>query len=396
MLETVSAAPPDPILGLSEAFQNDDRDEKINLTIGVFRDENGRTPILDCVKRAEEKLLAEESSKGYLGIDGLGVFRDEARKLTVGEAIAPEQVAVFQTPGGTGALRVAADFLSHSFSGTRIWLSNPSWPNHLAIFESSGLDCQRYSYLSDDKKSLNFEAMLDELQKNARAGDVICLHACCHNPTGVDPSPEQWQKIAEVTAKIGLLPLVDFAYHGFAAGLEEDRIGIDSLRAHHQELLVCSSYSKNFGLYSERVGAFFAICPTTDATRNVTSSIKKVVRCNYSNPPRHGGSIVGQVLADSQLKELWLTELQKMRERILGTRQAFVAAMQALECATDFSFLLDQQGMFSFSGLTPVQVDWLRSERAIYIVGSGRINVAGITPKNLAYLTESIAEATRI
>ncbi len=393
MFESVATAPPDPILGLSEAFQRDTRAAKINLTIGVYRDDDGQTPVLRTVKAAERKLLETEDSKRYLGIDGLEEFNSQARTLTLGDVVAGDCVAAFQTPGGTGAVRVACDFIAKNFPGTRIWHSQPTWPNHPAIFAAAGLEPRSFPYLSADQKSLAFDAMMDAIDREARSGDAICLHACCHNPTGIDPSEEQWREIAELTAQRGMLPLVDFAYQGFALGLEQDRVGIVELAKHHDEFIVCSSYSKNFGLYSERIGAMLAICTSSDAAERVASSVKQSVRSNYSNPPRHGGAIVATILADPALTETWKTELTAMRERIHAMRELFVSGMQGQDCGIDFSFLLEQKGMFSFSGLTPMQVDWLRKEKGIYIVGSGRINVAGITTSNVSGLAAAISEA---
>lgn len=393
MLELVPAAPPDPILGLTDAFQKDSRSGKINLTIGVYRDQTGHTPVLECVKRAEKKLWASEASKGYLGIDGLPEYNRLAAELTLGELVPAERVVAVQTPGGTGALRVASDMLSKNFAGSRIWYSTPTWPNHPSIFEAAGLQAGAYPYLAADKRSLDLEQMLSTLERDARRGDVVCLHACCHNPTGVDPTAEQWGRIAQATARRGLIPLVDFAYHGFGDGLEEDRVGLRELLKHHQELLICSSFSKNFGLYSERVGALLAVCADPALTTPVASNIKQSIRSNYSNPPRHGGAVVATILGDPELRRLWMDELEQMRSRIHAVRSEFVEAMRRIDCDTDFSFLLRQRGMFSYSGLTPMQVDWLRSEKGIYIVGSGRINVAGITPSNIEALTAAIAEA---
>lgn len=396
MFETVAAAPPDPILGLGEAFQNDPRAEKINLTIGVYRDASGRTPILKSVKQAEAKMLAEETTKGYLGIEGLGDFNRLATELTLGGLVPSNRIATVQTPGGTGALKVAADFLAKNFQQARVWCSNPTWPNHFSVFEVAGLGTKVYPYLAADKRSLDIPALLETLEREAKAGDAICLHACCHNPTGIDLTKAQWAEIAELTAQRGVLPLVDFAYHGFGDGLEEDRIGLAEIAKQHEEFFVCSSYSKNFGLYSERVGALLAISPDADTTARVASSMKQSVRANYSNPPRHGGAIVATILGDLQLKNQWMSELAEMRGRIHEVRQQFVDRMQSIGCATDFSFLLDQRGMFSYSGLNPMQVDWLRKEKAIYMVGSGRINVAGITSQNLDVLCNSINQALSI
>lgn len=395
MFETLSAAPPDPILGLTEAFQQDPRKDKINLTMGVYRDSTGQTPVLECVKQAEQRLLQTESTKGYLGIDGLPEFRRLAAELTVGTLLPAERIVSCQTPGGTGALRVSADFLAAHHPRARVWCSNPTWPNHKSIFEAAGLETLSYPYLSADRKSLDYGAMLDQLDTQARAGDVLLLHACCHNPTGIDPTREQWGQLAELAAQRGLLPLIDFAYHGFGDGLEEDRLAIAEFSKCTPELLICGSYSKNFGLYSERVGALLVVCGGASATSAVASHVKVSVRSNYSNPPRHGGAIVAAILGDPQLKSLWQTELTTMRNRIHAMRKLFVESMAATGCGVDFSFLLGQRGMFSYSGLTPMQVDWLRSQKGIYIVGSGRINVAGITEDNIGQLTTAIAESLR-
>ncbi len=393
MFEIVAAAPPDPILGLGDAFQKDPRPNKINLTIGVYRDDAGRTPILKSVKQAEAKLLSDEATKGYLGIDGLAEFNRLAGELTMGGLVPANRIAAAQTPGGTGALKVAADFIYKSFPQARVWCSNPTWPNHFSVFEVAGLETKVYPYLAADKRGLDFNSLIETLEKEARAGDVICLHACCHNPSGIDPTPQQWSDISELTAQRGVLPLIDFAYHGFGDGLEEDRVGIKAIAAQHEEFLVCGSYSKNFGLYSERVGALLAICPHAETSAKVSSSIKQSIRANYSNPPRHGGAIVATILGDAELKSLWVSELTEMRERIHAVRQQFVDGMRSVGCKTDYSFLLAQRGMFSFSGLTPLQVDWLQKEKAIYMVGSGRINVAGITSTNLEPLCTAINEA---
>ncbi|MEZ6081403.1 MAG: aromatic amino acid transaminase [Pirellulaceae bacterium] len=291
------------------------------------------------------------------------------------------------------APRCEADFGQADLPHARVWCSTPTWPNHNSIFESAGLETKAYPYLSDDRKSLDFAAMFELLEREGRAGDVLLLHACCHNPTGIDPTTEQWSELAELAGQRGMLPLIDFAYHGFGDGLDEDRRAIAEISKHHAEFFVCSSYSKNFGLYSERVGALLAVCPDHSIAQRLASNIKVSVRSNYSNPPRHGGAIVAEILGDAQLREQWLVELAQMRGRIHSMRTQFVEAMKQSGCAVDFSFLLGQRGMFSYSGLTPMQVDWLRTQKGIYIVGSGRINVAGITTSNMATLTNAIAEA---
>jgi aspartate aminotransferase len=395
MFETLAAAPPDPILGLTDAFQQDPRSEKINLTSGVYRDEAGQTPVLDCVKQAESRLLKTETSKGYLGIDGLPEFRKLAAELSLANLVAADRIVACQTPGGTGALRVAADFLAAQNPRARVWYSTPTWPNHPSIFESAGLETKPYPYLAADRKSLDFTAMLEHLEREGRPGDILLVHACCHNPTGIDPTGPQWSAVAELAAKQGMLPLIDFAYQGFGDGLEEDRLALVEFSKRTPEFLVCGSYSKNFGLYSERVGALLVVCGAAEVVPKVASNVKVAVRSNYSNPPRHGAAIVATILGDPDLRQQWLVELAAMRERIQSMRTLFVESMKQTDCGVDFSFLLSQRGMFSYSGLTPMQVDWLRSNKGIYIIGSGRINVAGITSSNIATLSEAIAQSLR-
>lgn len=393
MFDHLTTAPADPILGLAQTFRNDPRSNKIDLTVGVYKDESGATPILKSVKEAEKRLLAEETTKGYLGIEGLVEFNKVVAELALQNAIPMDRTATVQTPGGTGACRVAADFVGRHFPGTRIWLSNPTWVNHQSIFEAAGLKTLVHPYLAADKVSLDVEAMLDALKKDAKPGDLICLHACCHNPTGIDPDANAWKQIAEVTASVGILPLVDFAYQGFGDGLVEDTIGVRSLLEKHEELLVCSSLSKNFGLYSERVGAMTLVAKSAAAATAAMSQLKLAVRCNYSNPPRHGASVVAKILGDAALRQQWEGEVNGMRQRIHTMREKFVAGIHKLTSKRDFTFLLKQKGMFSYSGLSPMQVDWLKQNKAIYIVGSGRINVAGMTEKNLPILCEAIAES---
>lgn len=393
MFDHLSTAPADPILGLSQAFRNDPRPHKIDLTVGVYKDESGATPILKSVKEAERRLLDLETTKGYLAIEGLGDFNRMVAELALQNAVPLERTATVQSPGGTGACRVAADFIGRHFPGTRIWLSNPTWVNHQSIFEAAGLKAVVHPYLAADKVSLDLTAMLDALKRDAKAGDMICLHACCHNPTGIDPDAEAWKQIADVTASVGMLPLVDFAYQGFGDGLVEDTLGIRALLAKHEEVLICSSLSKNFGLYSERVGAMTLVAKNATAATAALSQLKAAVRCNYSNPPRHGGSVVATVLGDPELRKIWEAEVNGMRQRIHTMREMFVATMTKLTDKRDFHFLLKQKGMFSYSGLTPMQVDWLKQNKAIYVVGSGRINVAGMSEKSMPTLCEAIAES---
>jgi aspartate aminotransferase len=391
MFETIQIAPPDPILGLTEAFKQDPNPAKINLSVGVYQDESGETPILQSVKQAEHLLVAEEKSKGYLGIAGHPTFAAEVQKLVFGSDLNPRQVATVQTPGGTGALRIAAELVRRHFPHARIWCSQPTWANHPQVFQSAGLEVQFYPYLDGTGHGLDLPAMLQEL-KDARPGDVVCLHACCHNPSGIDPQADQWREIAALLQDRQLLPLMDFAYQGFGTGLSEDAEGIRILMDAGLELLVCSSYSKNFGLYAERVGALSALAHTEPAAAATLSQLKTTIRANYSNPPKHGAAVVARVLTDPELRALWEGEVESMRARIQRMRQLFIDTLRAKGVQRDFSFLLGQRGMFSFSGLNPMQVDELRKKHAVYIVGSGRINVAGMTRANMGPLCDAIAQ----
>ncbi|HCK55188.1 MAG TPA: aromatic amino acid aminotransferase [Planctomycetaceae bacterium] len=393
MFQQLEAAPPDAILGLNEAFARDTTEGKINLTTGVYKDSTGTTPVLECVKEAERRLVETETSKGYLGIDGMKEFGDAARGLLFGtdhEINTSGRAATIQAPGGTGALRVAAEFLATGFPGARIWCSRPTWANHPNIFRAAGLEVAEYGYYDESTRGLDAEALFDSLSQ-IPAGDVVCLHACCHNPTGVDPSAEQWQQVGDLIAERGLLPLVDFAYQGFGNGLDDDAAGLRALARPGSRLLVASSFSKNFGLYRERVGALSVVTGSPETAAVVLSRLKRTIRCNYSNPPAHGAGIVTTILGDEQLRAGWVTELSEMRTRINDMRQALAHGLAEAAPGQDFSVITRQRGMFSFSGLTPEQVDRLKDEFGVYMVRNGRINVAGITNDNVARLCESIA-----
>ncbi len=387
----LQVAPPDAILGLTEAFVADSNPNKMNLSVGVYKDASGQTPVLRCVKEAEKKLIETEATKGYLPIDGYADYRNHVRQLIFADKVDAERISVLQTPGGTGALRVASDFMVSQLPKIRIWMPTPTWANHKAIFEAAGLPSDGYRYLGADRTSFDIDGMLEDLQSKTTPGDAVLLHACCHNPTGVDPTEEQWKQIADVLREKQLLPLVDFAYQGFGSGLEEDSTGLHTVLSAVDEAIVCSSFSKNFGLYSERVGAVSLVAGDASAAKAAQSQLKKVVRSNYSNPPRHGGAVVATVLDDAELTQLWKEELTEMRERITRLRTSFVETMKTTGAGHDFSFLLPQNGMFSFSGLTPMQVDQLKSEYSIYIVGSGRINVAGMSEDRMDWFCEAVA-----
>ncbi|MFN8467571.1 MAG: amino acid aminotransferase [Caldilineaceae bacterium] len=394
MFETIVAAPPDPILGLTEAFKKDKNAKKVNLGVGVYKDAAGQTPILNSVKSAEERLLKSENTKNYLPIDGQPEFDRATVELLFGAGhpvLAAQRTVTAQAPGGTGALRVAADFVFSTLGKRTVWLSDPTWPNHPQVFNAAGLPTASYPYFDKQTNGVAFEAMLNALRAMPE-GDVVVLHGCCHNPTGVDLQPQHWQAVGEVLAARKLLPLVDFAYQGFANGLEEDAAGMHQLVEHCDSMLVASSYSKNFGLYNERVGALTLVAPDDKQAEAALSHIKRVARANYSNPPAHGGAIVATVLNDPQLRRQWEAEVAEMRDRINTMRHLFVETLQEKGVDRDFSFIARQRGMFSFSGLNGDQVKALRERFGIYIVGSGRISVAGMTEDNMDYLCSAIAE----
>ncbi|EIT7185895.1 aspartate/tyrosine/aromatic aminotransferase [Serratia marcescens] len=392
MFEKITAAPADPILGLTDIFRADARPNKINLGIGVYKDETGKTPVLTSVKKAEQYLLENETTKNYLGIEGIPAFASCTQELLFGKEspiVTDRRARTAQTPGGTGGLRVAADFIANQTSAKRIWISNPSWPNHKNVFSAVGLEVLEYAYYDAANHALDFDGLLNSL-KQAQAGDVVLFHGCCHNPTGIDPTAEQWAQLAELSTANGWLPLFDFAYQGFANGLEEDAQGLRIFAAKHQELIVASSYSKNFGLYNERVGACTIVAADAETADRAFSQVKAAIRANYSNPPSHGAAVVATILGNDALRAMWEQELTDMRQRIHRMRQLFVNTLQEKGAQQDFSFIIQQNGMFSFSGLTKEQVLRLREEFGVYAVNSGRVNVAGMTPDNMAPLCEAI------
>lgn len=392
MFENVQTAPPDPILGLTETFKADINPDKINLSVGVYQDASGKTPVLATVKEAEKRILEQENSKGYLPMTGEPAYCAQVQELLFGEGheiITSKRAATAQCPGGTGALRVVGDYLHTVHPGAKIWLSNPTWANHNTIFAAAGLTCEEYDYRDPATNGLDFDAMCASIKKIPK-GDVILLHGCCHNPTGIDPTVEQWSQIGNLLAEQGVMPLVDFAYQGLADGVEEDRTGLLELTKKVKQMLICSSFSKNFGLYRERIGALTVVAENGEQAATVMSQVKLRIRYNYSNPPSHGGQIVATVLGDKELKAQWLKEVAEIRNRINEMRHLFVKTLKEKGVKQDFSSIIEQRGMFSFSGLTKEQVYQLREQYSIYIVGSGRINVAGMTPDNMDRLCEAI------
>jgi aspartate/tyrosine/aromatic aminotransferase len=393
MFNDLQMAPPDPILGLTEAFKLDENPDKINLSTGVYKDEQDTTPILQCVRAAEQRLVETEKTKSYLPIPGMPEYGAAVRELLFGaghEIIGGKRAVTAQTPGGTGALRVAGDFIKNHFPNATIWLSDPTWANHKAIFTAAGVPIKSYPYYDHESKSLDFAAMTAAL-KDVPAGDVVLLHGCCHNPSGMDPDADQWKELAAIADDRGFLPLFDFAYQGFGQGLDEDAAGLRMFCTPGRELIICSSFSKNFGLYCERVGAVTLVAKDADDAATAFSNLKVRIRSNYSNPPMHGAAVVNTILNDPAFRKQWEEELTGMRDRINGMRHLLADTLKAKGVDQDFSFMTTQCGMFSFSGLTKEQVEKLKEDYGIYIVGSGRINVAGITPGNVDRLCEAIA-----
>ena len=390
----VVLAPADPILGLTDTFKADPRQDKVNLGVGIYKDEAGQTPVLQSVKKAEALLLEQEKTKNYLGIEGVQTYNRVVQELLFGEGsdlVTSGRAATAQAPGGTGALRIAAEFLLRNTPSRTVWVSNPTWANHQNIFETAGLTVKEYGYYNASAHDIDFDGMMTDLA-NAQAGDVILLHGCCHNPTGIDLTLTQWELVANLCADKQLVPLFDFAYQGFGAGIEEDAAGLRLVASKVPELLVANSFSKNFGLYNERIGAVTVVAQNADEVVRAFSQVKRTIRANYSNPPAHGALIVSTILSDASLKALWVQELTEMRERIAEMRTLFVQSLKDEGVTQDFSFISRQNGMFSFSGLNKAQVARLKDEFGIYIVGSGRISVAGMTKTNMPVICKAIAQ----
>jgi len=390
-------APPDGILGLAEDFRADPRPDKISLASGVYVDERGITPVLDTVTEAEQRILDAQTTKLYKPIVGDPAYTGAVRDLLFGAdhpLLAAGRAQTLHAPGGTGALRVAADLLRRLRPEVTVWLSTPTWPNHPQVFAAAGLQTRAYSYLHPTSGGLDLAALLGSLV-DASPGDVVVLHGCCHNPSGVDPSPEQWAELAAVIADRRLVPLVDFAYQGFGDGLREDATGLLTVAAESPEFLVASSFSKNFALYAERVGALSIVGADARQTDVLMSHAKAVVRTLYSNPPAHGGEVVATILLDTGLRTRWEAEVAAMRGRINGNRQRFVDGLEAAGVPFDPTPLLRQRGMFSLLDMTTEQVRRLREDSAIYLVGAGRVNVAGLTPTNLQPVCTAIADVMR-
>ena len=386
-------APPDPILGLAEAYRNDPRPNKVNLSAGVFVDETGKTPMLATVIEAERRLAEAAATKLYRPIDGELAYRELVRALVLGsdhEAVTSGRALATQTPGGTGGLRVAADLLRQTGASETLWMSEPTWPNHPQLFHAAGFKLRTYPYTDATGRRIDEDAMLSSLGQ-ASPGDVVLLHGACHNPTGVDPSPELWRRVGDLVEERRLLPLVDLAYQGFGDGLREDAAGLLELVRPGAELLVSTSFSKTFSLYAERVGAMLVIARSAADANAVQTHVRAAIRVNYSNPPAHGADIVRTILADAELRPRWEAELAAMRARIKDNRRAVVGALEARNIPGDWSGIATQRGMFALLGLTAPQVARLKDEHGVYVVGKGRINVAGFTPANLDPFADALA-----
>jgi aspartate aminotransferase len=393
MFDILSPKPADPILGLMARYREDTNPHKIDLGVGVYKDEQGHTAVLSCVKKAELLRNQNEDTKAYIAPTGSPDFNARMNELIFGEhkVLAENRVRTISAPGGTGALRVAAEFIKGCNPDATIWLSDPTWGNHEGLFPASGLKIAKYPYYDYENKALKFDDMLAALAKVPK-GDIVLLHACCHNPSGMDLNKAQWQQVVDCAKEQGWTPLIDMAYQGFGDGLEEDVYGLRLMADNVAEMIVCSSCSKNFGLYRERIGACSIISKDATCADISLSVVLSQTRCMYSMPPAHGAALVETILGSDELRNEWYGELAEMRNRINGNRQQLVDKLIEKGVERDFSFIARQKGMFSFLGITPEQVKQLQDEYSIYMVGSSRMSIAGIAPNNIDYLASSIAK----
>ncbi|AIO74742.1 aspartate/tyrosine/aromatic aminotransferase [Burkholderia multivorans] len=393
LFSAVQLAPRDPILGLNEAFNADTRPTKVNLGVGVYTNEDGKIPLLRAVREAEKARVDAGLPRGYLPIDGIAAYDAAVQKLLLGNdspLIAAGRVVTAQALGGTGALKIGADFLRTVNPNVKVAISDPSWENHRALFEAAGFEVVAYPYYDAATNGVNFEGMLSALNGYA-PGTIVVLHACCHNPTGVDLTEAQWQQVVDVVKARNLVPFLDIAYQGFGESIEADAAAVRLFAAADLNAFVSSSFSKSFSLYGERVGALSIITSSKDEAARVLSQLKRVIRTNYSNPPTHGGAVVAAVLASPELHAAWVQELGEMRDRIRAMRNGLVERLKASGVDRDFSFINAQRGMFSYSGLTAAQVDRLREEFGIYAVATGRICVAALNTRNLDVVANAVA-----
>ncbi|HEY3177803.1 MAG TPA: amino acid aminotransferase [Casimicrobiaceae bacterium] len=393
LLAAVELAPRDPILGVSEAFNADRNVHKVNLGVGIYCDDNGKIPLLECVKRAEHELAERAAPRGYLPIDGIPVYDKAVQAMLLGEdseIVALGRAVTIQALGGTGGLKVGADFLRKFAPGAQVWISDPSWENHRALFEGAGFVVNTYPYYAPATHGLDFDGMRAAFT-TLSPGSIVVLHACCHNPTGVDPTDEQWASIIDIVRTRSLIPFVDLAYQGFDRDIEIDATVVRRFAATPGPLFVSNSFSKSFSLYGERAGALTVVATDKDEAARALSQLKRVVRANYSTPPTHGAQVIATVLSNPELRALWKVELGGMRERIREMRKILVEKLAEHATNADFGFILDQRGMFSYTGLTAAQVARLRNEFSVYAVDTGRICVAALNTRNVEYTAKAIA-----
>ena len=394
LFQAVEMAPRDPILGLNEQFNADPNPAKVNLGVGVYFDENGKLPLLKCVQEAEKMMMETPKARGYLPIDGIAAYDKAVQGLVFGAdsgAVKAGRIATVQALGGTGGLKIGADLLKRMSPNARVLISDPSWENHRALFESAGFVVEPYAYYDAERRGVDFDAMLADLDR-AAPGSIVVLHACCHNPTGYDITPAQWAQVIATLEKRALVPFLDMAYQGFGEGITEDGAVVGLFMAAGLDLLVATSFSKSFSLYGERVGALSAVCRSKDEAERVLSQLKRVIRTNYSNPPIHGAQVVALVLTTPALRALWEEELAGMRVRIRQMRVALQARLTAAGMPQDMGFITRQQGMFSYSGLSKAQMQRLRAEFGIYGVDSGRICVAALNAGNIDATVAAMAK----
>lgn len=397
LFNAVEMAPRDPILGLTEQYNADTNPKKVNLGVGVYYDDNGKLPLLECVQKAEEKMMAAHAARGYLPIDGIAAYDAAVKSLVFGaesEPVKSGRVATVQCIGGTGGLKVGADFLKKLNPAAKVLISDPSWENHRGIFTNAGFAVETYPYYDAEKRGINFDGMLTALDR-APAGTVVVLHACCHNPTGYDLTEQQWDQVVAVVKARKLVAFLDMAYQGFGQGIAEDGMAVRKFMASGEDFFVSTSFSKSLSLYGERAGALSVLCQDKEEATRVLSQLKIVIRTNYSNPPTHGGQIAATILNTPELRALWEQELGAMRVRIKEMRGAIVEKLKAAGVKRDFSFITQQVGMFSYSGLTKDQMVRLRDEFGVYGIDSGRICVAALNSKNIDYVAASIAKVVQ-
>jgi aspartate aminotransferase len=394
MFDAIEARPADPILGLSAAYKKDKNPNKVDLGVGVYKDESGNCPVMSAVKKAESLKLTEEDSKAYIAQAGPESYIKHTRELLLGNAhpvLREGRVSCVLAPGGSGSLRLAAEFVNNNAPGSSIYVSDPSWANHVPLLSSAGLNLELYPYYDYASHSLDFDAMMASLQQ-AKKGDMVLLHGCCHNPCGADLNHDQWQTVTELALENGFTPFIDIAYQGLGDGLDEDAYGLRLMAEKLPELIICSSYSKNFGLYRDRVGSVTIIAENSESCVAVGSQVVATAREIYSVPPAHGAFLVATILDDPELTREWNDELTEMRDRINGLRRMLVQKLQETGVDKDFSFIQNEKGLFSFLGLSKEQVESLINDYSIYLVNSSRVNVAGINNANIDYLADSIVK----